>query len=201
MDRISRNSTLAALVLLGVGMATLFVIDVSTPPGVADGVGYPILLVLSMWLPWRGALAVCAWTATFLITIGAIFGTQGGIGFEASLVNRGIAFVTVWVVWYLLAQRATLERRLHRSEERSLAVSAIYAELSGNIARELRPPLDAIVSFAAIVGRQGFGPVGDARYVEQADAVHADAANLRLAIRDMLQKVKDAERKAVEDIE
>ena len=76
----SLRRTIWVLALLVLGMTVQFVVDIATPPGVADAIGYPALLVLTVWLPWTRALSAFTWLATVLTVIGSAFGTHGGIG-------------------------------------------------------------------------------------------------------------------------
>jgi signal transduction histidine kinase len=190
MAGLARYRTGIVVGLLAAGMIALFVLDVLSPPGVVDGIGYPILLVLCLWLPWRSSLTVVAWVSTLLTGIGVLFNSEGGIGLEASLANRAIAFVSIWLIYFLLEQRLTLEDHLRASERSALAASQAKSNFLANISRELRTPLGTIIEFSAMIAKQAFGPVGVARYQANAAKIHGDAANLLVIINDILDITK-----------
>src|SRR5271163_2749595 len=133
VGRMPQYRTLLLAGVLVLGMAGFFLLDVLTPPGVADGIGYPILLILCLWLPGRRTLAACAGTAAALTVIGAAFGRTGGVGFEASLINRGMAFATIWIVYFLLVQRRATEDRLRASEQKAMAASQAKSRFLANM--------------------------------------------------------------------
>ncbi len=190
MAQLPRYRTTIVLGLLIVGMIGLFLLDALAPPGVADGIGYPILLMLCVWLPWRSSLTICAWIATVLTGIAVPFSTEGGIGFEASLVNRAIAFISIWLMYFLLEQRLTLEDNLRASEQSALAASQAKSNFLANVTRELRTPLSNIIGSSAMIAKQAFGPVGDERYRADAEKIHARASNLLVIIDDILDMTR-----------
>jgi signal transduction histidine kinase len=189
----AQHETYCSWILLGLlvaGMAGLFALDALAPPGVADGIGYPILLMLCIRLPWRNALTHCAWISTLLTGIGVLFSSEGGIGFEASMVNRVIAFISIWIMYFLLERRLTLEDELRASEESALSASQAKSNFLANITRELRTPVAEIVSRSAMVAKAAFGPVGDPRYRSSGEDIHSSASNLLVIINDILDMTR-----------
>ncbi len=55
-----------------------------------------------------------------------------------------------------------------------------------NIAHELRTPLNAIIGFSDIIATQLFGPVGEAKYIEYAQAIHESGTYLLRLINELL---------------
>ncbi len=76
------------------------------------------------------------------------------------------------------------ERRvaLERAEEASRAKSEFLATIS----HELRTPLNAILGFADILSHQYMGPLGQTRYVEYANDIHASGRYLLDLVNDIL---------------
>ena len=101
LDRLS----LAALVL---GTIALLVIDIRSPRGVIDGLGYPAVVALSARFGQR-ATFVAGGIVSILIVLGA-FLSPPGIGLTAEFVNRFFALLSVWVVTLVLNQRFGLEQ-------------------------------------------------------------------------------------------
>jgi signal transduction histidine kinase len=186
MEFVQRYKVPLAFAGLAVGLIGLFVLDVTTPPGVADGIGYPIFLVLCLWLPGRSTLSVCTWASTALIVIGGFFGRSGGIGFEASLINRSIGFVSIWIIYWLLEQRIVMERSLRKSEQDAVAASQAKANFLANISHELRTPLNAIIGFSDLIAKEALGPVGVPRYRDYAEDIYGSGSQLLVLINDML---------------
>jgi hypothetical protein len=92
----SRSPAIAAgFALCAIGIA-LFILDVVSPLGVADGVGYAPLLALSLWLPGRRTTIILAAVYALMVIVGQLAG-HGGIG-SGALVNRGLALVTIAVM-------------------------------------------------------------------------------------------------------
>jgi two-component system cell cycle sensor histidine kinase PleC len=186
MEFLIRHKIPIAVGSLLLGMGSLFVLDITTPPGVADGIGYPILMVLCLWLPGRSTLAWCTWGSTILTVIGAFFGRTGGIGFDASLINRSLALISIWVIYWLLEQRLHMERSLRRSEQDAVAASQAKANFLANVSHELRTPLNAVIGFSDLIAKEALGPVGDPRYRDYAEDIYGSASQLLVLINDML---------------
>ncbi|HUC61792.1 MAG TPA: HAMP domain-containing sensor histidine kinase [Alphaproteobacteria bacterium] len=186
MEWLTRYRVPIAVSCLLLGMAGLFILDIVTPPGVADGIGYPILLVLCLWLPGRHTLSVCAWGSTLLIVVGGFFGQVGGIGLEASLINRALGLISMWVIYWLLEQRVAMERSLRISEQDAVAASQAKANFLANVSHELRTPLNAIIGFSDLIAKEALGPVGEPRYRDYAEDIYGSASQLSVLINDMI---------------
>jgi hypothetical protein len=79
----------------------LFVLDIFLGPGIADGIGYSIVLVLCLRNPKQGyALGWAAFT-TVLVIAGGIITPDSGV-LHAASINRALEICTIWVVWFLI---------------------------------------------------------------------------------------------------
>jgi signal transduction histidine kinase len=76
--------------------------------------------------------------------------------------------------WEVEARNADLEAARTRSEQASRAKSEFLATMS----HELRTPLNAIIGFSDVQRQALFGPLGDPRYREYADNIHASGTHL-----------------------
>jgi hypothetical protein len=102
---LKHKATFAALFTIQLAIAaSLFALDVFLGPGIADGVGYSIVIVLCFRNP--KPLYSLAWAgfATVLIIAGGII-TPDSSFFHAASLNRALEICTVWAVWFLI--RAT----------------------------------------------------------------------------------------------
>lgn len=79
----------------------LFLLDILSGPGIADGIGYSIVLVLCLRNPKQAyALGWAAFT-TILVIAGGIISPDNGV-LHAASINRGLEICTIWVVWFLI---------------------------------------------------------------------------------------------------
>lgn len=86
----------ASLVLVG---AAVLLIDLQLPLGVAGGVPYVVVVLLSLWLQ-RPTAAFLAAGASSLFTIAGLFWSTGTIT-SVVLLNRSLAIFAIWTVAFL----------------------------------------------------------------------------------------------------
>ena len=101
LERLNSAYLHGALVL---SMAAAFVLDALTPPGIADGIVYPVLLALCLLVPSRRALLAYSILATVLTVIPAFISPVSGVG-EMSLLNRAIAIGSIWIICFMIYGR------------------------------------------------------------------------------------------------
>ncbi len=79
----------------------LFSLDIFAGPGIADGIGYSIVLVLCLRNPKRGYALAWAGITTLLVIVGGIISPDSGVLYAATI-NRALEICTIWVVWFLI---------------------------------------------------------------------------------------------------
>lgn len=79
----------------------LFSLDIFAGPGIADGIGYSIVLVLCLRNPKRGYALAWAGITTLLVIVGGIISPNSGVLYAATI-NRALEICTIWVVWFLI---------------------------------------------------------------------------------------------------
>src|SRR6266513_1210852 len=94
----------------------LFVLDSMTPPGIADGIGYSAVIVLSLWIPHRRYVLGAACVATLLVVAAEFLSPPGGVG-DAAILNRILAVSTIWILWFLMDHRLQIVAALRRGEQ------------------------------------------------------------------------------------
>jgi PAS domain S-box-containing protein len=88
------NTRLVALsILLAVGV---FALDLSLPLGVAGGVPYVALVLVSLWFPQRKYTLVAAAAGSILTLLGFALSPSGGVLWMV-IFNRGLALSVIWV--------------------------------------------------------------------------------------------------------
>ncbi|MBV9993307.1 MAG: PAS domain S-box protein [Alphaproteobacteria bacterium] len=92
-----------------------------------------------------------------------------------------------------VTDRVRAEQELRRNADelsealtRADAASRAKSEFLAAMSHELRTPLNAILGFSDILQSESFGPVGNARYREYAQSIHASGAHLLGLINDIL---------------
>lgn len=64
------------------------------------------------------------------------------------------------------------------------------SEFLANMSHELRTPLNAIIGFSDLLGKQLFGPLGDARYGDYVEDIYKSGRHLLAIINDILNLAK-----------
>ena len=104
-----------ALLLCILLAGSLFLLDLHTPLGIADGVLYAFVVVLSFWLPSPRATVLVAGACTGLIILGFFLSPPGDVSF--GIANRTLAIGTLWMTALFNMNRAAalaiVENRYH----------------------------------------------------------------------------------------
>jgi two-component system cell cycle sensor histidine kinase PleC len=122
-------------------------------------------------------------------------------------INRGIALQVVLVllttlgvylvlIWYVRRGDQMLRAEHARSIElvhnvaRAEAASKAKSQFLANMSHELRTPLNSVIGFAEILSSEGFGPLGDNRYLSYAKEIGDGGRNLLTIINNTLDLSK-----------
>lgn len=92
MERVKHRSLFTVGLILAAG---IFISDLYTPLGIADGVSYVIVVLLTLWSGKKSHTIWTAVAATVLTALGIIFSPAG----EAAIIfmtNRALATVAIW---------------------------------------------------------------------------------------------------------
>jgi PAS domain-containing protein len=113
-----------------VNYVAILTINVLTPLGVADGVLYVLVVLLTSRMSYPQAPRIAAMGCTALI-VGAILplnAWQFSVSFEVAA-NRGLAILTVWVTMILSSQKQRVVSALEEAEYRHQAVVEQQTEM------------------------------------------------------------------------
>lgn len=150
--------------LLAGGTAVLagiiFTIDLLLPLGVAVGVLYTILVLLSMWSPHRRFIFLVAGIVSVL-TVLAFFVDHGEANWMA-LSNRVLSLFTIWVA-------ASLSF-MHRGDQEKRELLILELQDSLEHIRTLRGLLPVCVSCKKVHNGQGYWKSLDAYIAEHSEA-------------------------------
>jgi signal transduction histidine kinase len=185
-ERMNMASLHGALVL---GMAGAFLLDALTPPGIADGIVYPVLLALCLLLPSQRALLGYSVLATVLTVIPAFLSPLTDLG-EASLLNRAIAIGSIWIIYVLINGRLALDARLRAREREAREASQAKSSFLANISHELRTPLNAIIGFSDFIAASSPQKIGEKKFKEYIADIHSSGLHLLALINDLLDIAK-----------
>jgi PAS domain S-box-containing protein len=99
------------------------------------------------------------------------------------------------VIHYLVIEEDVTEHKRMEEDLRAARKKAEIAdraksEFLANMSHELRTPLNAIIGFAELIKSQPFGLMGDAKYLEYVNDIHASGQHLLSVINDILDLSK-----------
>lgn len=98
------------------------------------------------------------------------------------------AFVAVVLAIGLIFTRRIGEHARQLDEARTAAerASQMKSEFLTHMSHELRTPLNAVLGFSDLMRRQHLGPLGDARYMEYLNDIHASGEHLLALVNGLL---------------
>ena len=109
----------------GLFSAVIFAIDILVPTGIADGIPYVALVLISIWSPHRHFTIIAAVCCTLLTSIGFLYSWQVEAILQ-SLPNRLMAILTIWATALLTILRKQAEERREKAvKEREKALEDI----------------------------------------------------------------------------
>ena len=94
------------------------------------------------------------------------------------------------VLALLLMRQMRIQRQLTTSNHDLEQAYRTKSDFLSKMSHELRTPLNAILGFSEIMKGQTFGPVGNGKYLEYADAIHSSGEHLLSLINDILEMSK-----------
>jgi hypothetical protein len=92
----------------------IFAVDLFIPLGVAAGVLYVAVVLVSLWVPKRNFTLWVSLASSVLTIIGLLYSPQGGEMWKV-LFNRALALFAIWTTAVLTLQRRTIEEERLRS--------------------------------------------------------------------------------------
>ncbi len=112
---VADKADVKVIVLCLVFAGLIFAIDTSIPLGVAGGVPYILIVLLSLWSPRENLPVFMALVGSVLTIVGFYSSPAGGELWKV-LANRSLALFAIWVTAILSVQRKTM----HEEKEKAL---------------------------------------------------------------------------------
>ncbi len=94
----------------GILLFSIFLFDLAIPAGIAVGVLYVTVILVSLWLPHRPATLVLAIISSILILTALLFKPPAEDIWKTAF-NRGISLFTVWAIALLGLMRKRMEEQ------------------------------------------------------------------------------------------
>ncbi len=126
--------------------AAVLAFDLSLPLGVAGGVPYVVLVLLSWWAEWPPrSILVAAIAGTVLTVLGFFLSPRAGILWMV-LANRGLALFVIWVtaMFCIEHKRAEAKRRKIEAHAQQAEHMKTLGVLAGGIAHDFNNMLGLI---------------------------------------------------------
>jgi len=106
-------------ILCAILFGTIFTVDLFIPLGVAAGVPYVSVVLVSLWIPKKALTIKVALIASVLTILGFVYSPMGGEMWKV-LFNRSLALFAIWSTAILTLQRKTIEdERFKAIQERN----------------------------------------------------------------------------------
>ena len=181
LDSVSQVKRIA---LGAVAALTIFVFDLSLPLGVAGGVPYVVLVLISLWSPRRSTTWVAAVVGTVLTAVGFALSPPGGELWKV-ISNRLLALFAIWVTAILCAvyKRKILgQAREKTNVDLARRANQAKSEFLANMSHEIRTPMTAILGYSEVV----LGNVSDPQNVDGLKTIQKNGQYLLEIINDIL---------------
>ncbi len=121
IDRQSKNhlgasSWFNSVLYVGCGLltVTIFAIDLAIPLGVAGGVPYVAVVLLSLWAPNKKFTIFVSIICSILTIVGLAYSPPGGEMWKV-LFNRALALFAIWVTATLTLQRKIIDEKREKA--------------------------------------------------------------------------------------
>lgn len=140
--------------VLGLSTVLIFLLDISTPIGVAVWLFYFVPLILaSRGLASRSFLAFCL-ICSGLIALGGVWSQASELPVEFAIENRISSILVLFFLAYSLNRNRSLMARLELQKENLTMVNRDLRSFSYSVSHDLKNPLQTILGFTNLLREQ-----------------------------------------------
>ncbi|PSJ17776.1 hypothetical protein C7H79_06500 [Nitrosomonas supralitoralis] len=116
----SKSTTVIVNLWCGLSALLILMVDFITPLGIASGVPYIIVILISLKSPYKRFTIAAAMLCTVLVWIGYVGSPPGDVDTYQIYINRFLSILAIWVTTILtLSQRDSINQ-LHQERLRNL---------------------------------------------------------------------------------
>jgi two-component system, sensor histidine kinase len=171
------NRTNVQIIIICIALAAgIFAIDISSLPlGVAAGVAYVAVVLVSLWLPkWQHSLIVAAGVSV-LTLLGFILSEPAGVPWMV-VTNRMLALVAIWLTaiiggWLVFVKRKKLEEALQKAEQETDRANQAKSRFLETTSNDMRQHLQTLSLLSAVLRKSVTDPKLQKMCVQQGEAV------------------------------
>jgi PAS domain S-box-containing protein len=161
--------------------------------GIAAGaaLGQPLAMLVrnrpaaeqAAWVEWvLTASSAAPFESALTVTSGRI-----EVAASASTLTDEAGAPAGWVAFLRdVTARRRYEQRLAEAKHQAELANRSKSEFLANMSHELRTPLNAVIGFSQVMRDGLFGPLGNKRYTDYANDIHASGEHLLALINDLL---------------
>jgi len=172
-----KNRTNVQIIVVCITLAAgIFAIDVSSLPlGVAAGVAYVAVVLVSLWLPkWQHSLAV-AGGVSILTILGYLLSEPAGVPWMV-VTNRMLALVAIWLTavvggWLVFVKRRKLEEALQNAERETDRANKAKSRFLETTSNDMRQHLQTLSLLSAVLRKSVTDPKLQKMCAQQGEAV------------------------------
>ena len=185
----AKNLTNKQIVLICAAFAAgIFYVDIaSLPLGVAAGVAYVAVVLVSLWTSqWQYTLII-AGGVTILTIFGYLFSEPAGVPWMV-ITNRLLALAAIWLTalvggWLLFSRRKKSEQALQKAEEEADRARKAKSRFLESTSNDMRQDLQTLTLLGAVMRKR----VADPKVLEICNRQDQAVANLGNLLNSILE--------------
>ncbi|MEB8346765.1 ATP-binding protein [Flavobacteriaceae bacterium KMM 6898] len=176
-------------------LLTIFIIDLLTPLGIADGMLYVGVILLSKWSNDRKIFIITTITAIVLIIVGYSLSPSAPLGIPSyiAITNRCFSIIVVLICAFMIIKQNLLEQKLieakmlaEAAQEKAESAMKAKQQFLANMSHEIRTPMTAIIGFSKVALKTELTK----KQREYISAIKTSSDSLMVLINDILDLAK-----------
>jgi len=175
-DRLRNRANMQIILICAVLAAAIFIFDIaSLPLGVAAGVAYVAVVLISLWLShWKLSLIV-AGGVSILTILGFLLSEPAGVLWMV-MMNRLLALFAIWLTamlggWLVFVKHKKLEEALTRAEREADSANSAKSRFLATTSNDMRQHLQTLSLLSAVLRKSVDDPKIQKISVQQSEAV------------------------------